>query len=162
MVVISDTTTISNLFLIKRLSLLEKLYYRISIPRAVFEELEKLELSGWNINDIKYAGWIEVVDVKNRDMVTVLSEILDVGEAEAITLAKEKEADLLIIDEIKGRNYAKKLDIKIIGLIGILLQAKQEKIIDNLENVLIELRENAGFWIKNDLFDKALLLAGER
>ena len=63
--------------------------------------------------------WIRIVTVANNDMVIILSSVLDIGEAEAITLAREKKADLLIIDEIKGRNYAKRLDIKVIGLVGI-------------------------------------------
>ena len=59
-------------------------------------------------------------------------------------VAKEKNTSLLIIDD-KGRQYAKQLNINIIGLVGILVQAKQEGIIDSVKETLEELKTKAGF-----------------
>jgi uncharacterized protein len=162
MVVVSDTTALSNLYLCEKLWILERLFTEILIPDAVIRELEKMQEKGWDISAITDVAWIKIVSVSNQDVVIILSEVLDEGEAEAIALAKEYKADLLIIDEIKGRKYAKKLNIPIIGLVGILIQAKQEGIIDSVENILVELQHKAGFWISTQLFEQALILAGER
>lgn len=162
MVIISDTTTISNLLIINKLYILQKLYNKIIIPRAVFTELQKLKNYNRNLSEIIHSSWIVVEDVKNIDWVLELSTILDKGEAEAIVLSKELNADLLIIDETKGRNLAKKLNITIIGLLGILIIAKNEKLIDSVENILNELKTKSGFWISNELQQKILALVGEK
>lgn len=161
MVVISDTTTISNLFHIDKLWLLEKLYSQVAIPQAVFDELEKTDRNGKRVHTLKNVNWINILSVKDKDLVSVLMLTLDKGEAEAIALAQETHADLLIIDEIKGRKYAKQLKLKIIGLIGILLLAKEEKLIENVTEVLVELRVKAGFWVSDRLFETVSKLANE-
>jgi uncharacterized protein len=163
MVIVSDTTTISNLFLIDKLWLLEKLYQKILIPKTVYDELERLEEGNKrNIDKIKESNWIEVVAVKENDLISVLLMTLDKGEAEAIALAKELKADLLIIDELKGRKCAKQLHLNIIGLIGILLLAKQKGLIKSIKEILIELQEKAGFWISEKLFNATIELAHEK
>jgi uncharacterized protein len=161
MVVISDTTAICNLFLIRKLWILEKLYSNIVIPLIVFDELLRLEESGHDISEIKNATWITIGTVNSQDLFLVLSEILDKGESAAIVLAKEQNADLLIIDEIKGRKVAQKLNIPIIGLIGILVQAKEQNVVRHIKPILTELQQNAGFWISKDLYQTALKLANE-
>lgn len=162
MVIVSDTTTLSNLFIINKLWILEKLYKNIIIPKAVFFELQKLNSSERNIPIISNSNWISIKEVNNKDLVLVLSEILDLGEAEAIALAKEENAELLIIDETKGRNIAKKLSIKIVGLLGILIQAKKENLIENVEQILVELKTKAGFWISEELHNTILDLSQEK
>ncbi len=163
MVIVSDTTTISNLFLIDKLWLLEKLYQKIIIPKTVFEELKRLEDGNKrNIDQIKQAKWIEVVSVKENDLISILLLTLDKGEAEAIALAREIKADLLIIDELRGRKCAKQLHLTIIGLIGILLLAKQNGIIKSVKEILIELQEKAGFWISGELYKATMDIAGEK
>jgi uncharacterized protein len=163
MVIVSDTTTISNLFLIDKLWLLEKLYQKIVILKTVYDELEKLEEGNKrNIDKIKESNWIEVITVKENDLISVLLLTLDKGEAEAIALAKELKADLLIIDELKGRKCAKQLHLNIIELIGILLLAKQKGLIKSIKEILIELQEKAGFWISEKLFNATIELAHEK
>jgi predicted nucleic acid-binding protein len=161
MVIVSDTTAISNLFLIDKLWILEKLYGQIGIPPQVMAELEQLEQLGWDISPLQTAPWICVQPVSNLGMVLVLSDHLDKGEAEAIALAYETNADLLIIDEIKGRKYAQRLHLNITGLLGVLLEAKQENVISNVRSVLDELKEKAGFWLRQDLYTQILTMANE-
>ena len=162
MVIVSDTTTLSNLFMIQKLWILEKLYGNVIIPEAVLYELEKLKLNKLNISQITDSTWIKIQPVMNESLVAILSESLDRGESEAIVLAQELRADLLIIDEIKGRNYAKKLNIRIIGLVGILVQAKIEGILENVGEILDELKHKAGFWISQELYDKAIVMSNEK
>lgn len=85
---------------------------------------------------------------------------LDLGESEAIALALEKNADILIIDEVAGRAIAKKLVNNIIGIIGILLEAKNVGLIEAIKPYLINLRAT-GFRINDELFQFALKKAGE-
>ncbi len=165
MVVVSDTTAISNLYLIDKLWLLEKLYKEVIIPSSVYKELKDLKknVEGREIQ-FEITTWIKIGEVRQKDLVTVLllSLSLDRGEAEAIVLAKEMNADLLIIDELKGRKYAKQLNIAVIGLAGILLMAKQKQLISSVRQILNELKDKAGFWISNKLFDTILELANEK
>lgn len=90
MVVVSDTTTISNLFLINKLDILEKLFGEILIPKAIFRELEKLEESNISIEFTRNQTWIIITDVENRSFVEILQINFDIGESEAITLQKRK------------------------------------------------------------------------
>ncbi|MBC3787825.1 DUF3368 domain-containing protein [Spirosoma utsteinense] len=95
------------------------------------------------------------------DVVATLADELDPGEAEAIALALEIKADYLIIDELKGRHKAETLGLRIVGLLGVLIQAKKAGYIQTVEPLLIALREEAGFRIHSALYKRVLQLAGE-
>ncbi|MEO6287129.1 MAG: hypothetical protein ABIN80_08845 [Dyadobacter sp.] len=103
MIVVSDTSVISGLFQSERLYILQKLYKKVVIPEEVYIELTKLDQQ--LLSALK-SEWIEVKNVKKTALLTELSVLLDPGEAEAISLAKELNADLLLIDEKKGRLIA--------------------------------------------------------
>ena len=87
---------------------------------------------------------------------------LDNGEAEAITLASEINADLILIDERDARRIAKNLDLKVLGTIGILIWAKQTGKIPSLKKVLSELIDNAGFRVSKSVYIKALKAVNEQ
>lgn len=93
--------------------------------------------------------------------VDALSQIVDLGEAEAIVLAQEIDAQLLIIDERAGTNIARNKGLKTIGLVGILLKAKERGQISSVKPILQLLREKAGFWIGENLLQRVLSIAGE-
>lgn len=80
-------------------------------------------------------------------------EYLDEGESEAILLAKDLDADLLLIDDLAGRRTATTHGINVMGTLGILDKASDENMIQNLEKIIIELREK-GFWMDDELFEK--------
>jgi len=160
MIVISDTTAISSLFIINKLELLKVLFHKVIIPNAVYEELLVLEQYDIDISVIKNAGWIEVKASKNFSLIEELSQELDIGESEAIALAAEIEADLLIIDEKRGRLKAKELGIPTVGLIGIISQLKMKGHIRLVKPILDELR-NTGFWISDTFYHKILEAEGE-
>lgn len=86
---------------------------------------------------------------------------MDRGEAEAIILAVEKKADLLLLDERRGRTVAYQLGIKFIGLLGILIEAKHQQIISAVKPLLDELIAKAGFWVSTHLYNCVLKAAGE-
>ena len=123
MIVVSDTTPLISLLKINRLDLLEKLFGKILIPQAVFNELTV------DANQIKNKKFILVKAVNKFESVGILKRAvgLDQGESEAIVLADELKADLLLMDEAKGRKVSVEMGHKIIGTIGILMAAYEEQ-----------------------------------
>ena len=161
MIVVSDTSPLSNLFIIQRLDLLEKLYGRIIVPEAVMTELLELENRGIDLSPVKNARWIEVVKINERHEVNKLLDDLDLGEAEAIVLAETLHADWLLIDETKGRNIAKLHGLHIVGLLGILLLAKEKGYTPSVKLLLDDLIAKAKFRVGDELYQKVILTAGE-
>lgn len=151
MIVVSDTTAISNLVQIDELKLLRELYQEVVIPKRVYEELLVLTEYNIPIEILLKEGWIKVVDVSSRQMVISLREKLDRGEAEAIALAIEINAEYLLIDEKVGRVVARENQIAIIGTIGILIQGKKLGLVNSLQEKMDELRK-IGFWISDSLY----------
>lgn len=131
MIIISDTSAITNLAAIQHLDLLSQLYNRVTIPEAVYLELAKIEPPVPGTLEVQTVPWIKVRQVLNREVVERLrvEAKLDPGESEAIALALELNADLLLIDERRGRAEANRLGVRITGLLGILVEAKQRKLI---------------------------------
>ena len=94
-------------------------------------------------------------------MVEKLSLELDRGEAEAIALAIEVEADRLLIDERIGRNVAQRYGINITGLLGVLIAAKKNNFIRELKPLLEQLISEAKFRVHPDLYRQILQDAEE-
>lgn len=158
MLVVSDTTTITNLLRIDLLSLIQKLYNQIYIPQAVYDELSRMPSQKKQIDKLR---WIKVKMVTDQKMVSTLLEKLDAGESEAIALAVEMKADILIIDEWFGRNIAESYGLNIIGLFGILLGAKRRGYIKAVKPYMDDLIKSYGFRVSEALYIKVLRLAGE-
>ncbi|MEZ4941782.1 MAG: DUF3368 domain-containing protein [Saprospiraceae bacterium] len=156
MVVVSDTSPVSGLYRIDHLFLLERLFGKVVLPDAVFQEILQLRSFGYDLKAILSAEWIEVKSATSVAEVTSLLQHLDLGEAEAIVLAKELHADLLVMDESKGRSVAKQEGIAIIGLAGILVQAKQSGLIDSVKVLLDRLIHEVNFRVSQQLYDLVL------
>ena len=160
MIVVSDTSPISNLAAIGQLELLQQLYSSVIIPTAVYQELLNSGETDPAVLAIQTVNWIETRSVTNITLLQTLQNNLDIGEAEAITLAVELNADRLIVDERRGRNEAIRLGLQVTGILGILLAAKQQGLIPLIQPLLNDLIAN-GFWIREQLYAEALTLAGE-
>ncbi len=144
MLIVSDTSPILNLVAIERLELLRDLYGSIVIPPAVSSELHD--------NGIFLApDWIQVVEPVNRAAVEALRADLDPGESEAIVLAQQLNASLLLIDERLGRRVATQLGLDVTGLLGILAEAKKRGVILTCAPLLDDMIARAGFWIGDRL-----------
>ncbi|MBI5473236.1 MAG: DUF3368 domain-containing protein [Ignavibacteriae bacterium] len=88
-------------------------------------------------------------------------QTLDKGESEAIALALETHANLLLIDEGKGRMEALRRGLEVTGILGVLLRAKEKDIIPRVKTVLDEMIEKAGFWVDGKLYNRILVIANE-
>ena len=146
MIVISDTTPIISLMKAGQLELLQKMFSIVHIPNAVYRELVENEVYSEEIRMIQKCEFILVEEVENAKSVTILQNLtgLDAGESEAIILADEKQSDVLLMDEHKGRQVARKMGITITGTIGILAQAFDEDILtrEDVERCIERLKES--------------------
>ena len=128
MIVVSDTTPLISLLKINRLDLLKKLFGDVLIPQAVFDELTDDERFRLEADQIREKKFIVVKPVTNPESTNILKRAtgLDQGESEAIVLTDELKADLLLMDEAKGRNVSAQMGLRIMGTIGILMAAYEE------------------------------------
>jgi predicted nucleic acid-binding protein len=141
--------------------LLESLYGQVLIPLAVFAELEA-SLSDWP-TPIAFGRlpWIVVVEPTDTERLAELQRDLDLGEAEAIALAIERKADLLLVDERRGRRTARASGIRVTGLLGVVAQAKQTGLIGEAKPVIDALMSVGRFWIGRALYQDVLAELGE-
>jgi predicted nucleic acid-binding protein len=156
--VVSNTTPIISLLKLNRLDLLQQIYQEIFIPGAVFREIEQGKLKDF-YQDLSKIDWIKIVEIKNKESIKYFLD-LDEGEAEAIVLATELKADLIILDEKLGRFHAKHAGLKVTGTIGVLIKAKSASQIDTLKPLLEELTEKE-VWINEKLKNEILRIVNE-
>lgn len=162
MIVVSDTSPITNLAAVGLLDLLHKLYDRVIIPQAVYDEMASVSDSVPGKLEVQTLSWIDSQPVADITRSLELQTQLDIGEAEAIILALELKADLLLIDERKGRKVASQFGVKkITGLLGVLLEAKQKKLIPEIKPIVDPLINHQNFRISDRLYSRVLQVADE-
>lgn len=143
MIVVSDTSPILNLARIGRLERLPALYRQVLIPSAVHEELIALLSDFSDAIDVALQSWLYVADAEDQHRVRRLREELDHGEAEAVVLAIERRADLLLVDERRACSTAASAGIKITGLLGLITQAKRDGHFQTAKPIVDELIQTA-------------------
>lgn len=163
MIVVSDTSPVLNLARIGRLEILPLLYHQVLIPSTVYEELTVSKSDLPLTIDLGSKPWLIVASAKDQKRVQKLRKDLDAGEAEAeaIVLALERRADLLLVDERRGRRTATAVGLTVMGLLGVVARAKRAGIIDQAKPVLDDLIQIARFWIGSDLYAEVLGDLGE-
>lgn len=160
MTVISDASPLVNLARIGALHLLPDLYDTVTLPEAVWTEVVTEGKGQSGANAVRTATWVERQSVENQNLVRALRQDLDSGEAEAIALAVETESALLLMDERHGRETASHFGVPHLGLIGVLIDAKQNRHIEAIQPHLDALQQ-AGFWISDPLYRRVLRDEGE-
>ena len=133
MIVIADTTPLNYLILIDLTHILHELFGQVIVPRAVLAEMESL-LAPDTVRQwlAQRPDWLVVKDIHQEDLTLAH---LDQGERDAITLAQELQADLLLIDERLGRQAAIDRKFNVTGTVGILDRAATRGLIDIAEAV---------------------------
>lgn len=164
-IVVSDTSAISNLIQIDQLPLLIALFSEIVIPPTVFGEV--MQLGKFDIPIDHFIDSLGDHHIRIQDIIDPLDELvelqsfLDRSESEAIILAKELKADWLLIDERLGRKAAIEQGLSTIGLLGVLRRAKQENLVSLIKPLLDDLRDKAGFWFSDKLYQEVLQSVNE-
>ena len=159
---VADTGIIIGLAKANRLSLLKNLFGKVLIPPKVHKELlAKTGSEGATIEDA-LQDFIQISTPNPLDETIKLGlDDLDEGERQAIGVVVSMGSDaILLIDDRAGRQAAEKLNIKITGLIGVLLLAKKRGLIKSVVEVIEELRSN-GYWLSNRVVEIAKQLSGE-
>ncbi len=146
--IIADSTCLIALDRIGRLGILSKSFKKVYIPPGVEKEFGKK------------VGWIIVRPAKSQTLVKALLTQIDAGESEVIALALEMKKSCVILDDKKARRIAKDLGLKMLGTIGVLLQAKKIGVISKIKPALDDLNAT-GFYISTALYNRALKLARE-
>lgn len=147
MIVVCDTSCVSNLMAIGRADLLTLLFGDTLIPPAVRNELLRFHGS--------IPSWLQEKPPTDIEYVERLRQELDLGEAEGIALAKALGADRLLVDESLGRTVARREGLQIMGVVGVLIASKQRGLIPAIRPLFHELREMAGFWIADEVIEAA-------
>ncbi len=149
-VIISDTSSLSNLKNIGQLHLLKELYTNITITSDVFEEYQK------KFND-QLPEWITIKQVKNRKRIFELMNKYHygIGESSSIVFATENPNTLIIIDDQKPKIYASSIGLAVIGTIGIIKQAVDKNLIKSVKeaNLLFDKLVETGARISPELLN---------
>ncbi len=147
--IISDTSCLIVLTNIGELELLHKIYGQITTTSEVAKEFDE-----------PLPDWVEIIDPTDKSRQQILGLQLDKGEASAIALALEYSNSTIVLDDYKARRIAEKLGLEITGTLGIIIKAKNRKIIQSIKPYLEKLK-TTGFRLTKELENQSLIEAGE-
>ena len=156
--VISNNTPLAALWSIGQVSLLRVLYGEILIPQAVYYEFLAVEQPKRQ-ELLLSSPWIIPIALEHPRRALAFDG-LDAGEAEVLALAEELDARLLILDERKARQYARRLGMPLTGTLGVLLAAKTGGHISRVSPCIQALLRH-GLYLAPEIIAKTLTLAGE-
>ncbi len=148
-IIISDTSCLIILDKIDELELLMKMGRKVFVTPIILKEFGK-----------SLPDWISVLSPENFHYQQILEMDLDEGEASAIALSLEMKNPILMLDELKGRKVAEKLNLRYSGTFGLILRAKQIGLINNVKPILEKIK-STNFRFDEKLFEKVLEQAGE-
>ncbi|MCI5150519.1 MAG: DUF3368 domain-containing protein [Candidatus Electrothrix sp. MAN1_4] len=148
MKVVSNATPIISLSSINHFDLLHRMFGSIIVSRAVYNEVKAKRRYGYDEID---SSFIEVKSIQGENYRDLLLNQLDVGEAETIILAKEINADFVIIDENIGYKIAKNSNLQVIRTLSILLRAKEKGLIPAIKPLLDKMIAKGRWYSKNGL-----------
>lgn len=160
--VISDTGPIIALAKVGRLHLLKSLFDKVYITPYVFKEL--MAKTGDEAEEIEKAlnEFMTIGELgKTAAKVQLTLKDLGRGERQCIEFASTSKDDfILLMDDKAGRQAARKLNIPITGIIGVLIMSKNNGLVENITEILHEMREK-GYWLSEDIVATARKLAEE-
>lgn len=159
-VVVSDTSPLRALAHLGHLDWLEHLFAHVFLPPAVAAELRDPPSTFQSI-DVSVWPYLVVRTPTNAARVSELQSVLDAGEAEAIALAEELHADLVLVDELAGRRAAGQCGFAVLGSLGILVRAKREGLCELVGPLLDRLQSEINFFVSAALRQAILTEAGE-
>lgn len=160
MIVVVDSSALITLARIGRLELLQQIAVVVHLPEAVFEEVVHKGAGRPGSSQVAAARWILRRSVRDKTFVERLGGRVGRGEAEAIVLAKELGADLLVIDDATARRVAETEGQFVVGLLGLLIHAKHRKLVVQIKPLLDEMLAS-GFFLDDAHYQAVFRRAGE-
>ncbi|NJN19991.1 MAG: DUF3368 domain-containing protein [Leptolyngbya sp. RL_3_1] len=153
--IVSNATPLIAFVRIRQLPLLQKVVGTLVIPEAVAQEIAAYPAGQYGSIDLLQATWIQQKSLQSTQQTSLLLLTLDRGEAEVIALALERQAQLVVMDELTGRKVAESLGIKVTGSIRILIRAKQLGYIPAIQPYMQQMKQ-VGIYF-SDRFIQAIL-----
>ena len=160
MIVVSDTSPIRALHFLAQIKLLDQLFGTVVVPPIVADELARPR-PPFSPVDVSTLPNFEIRTPHDQQLVQKYVETIDTGEAQAIVLAIELKATLLIDDEVAGRTAAAAAGVPYMGVLGVLSLAKHQRLISEVRPLLDRLRLELRFRIAQKLYDQFLKSIGE-
>lgn len=160
MILVADSSALITLSRIDNLDLLQRLAGTIHVPEAVYREVVSTGATRSGGRSVEQAEWIIRHEITDRLAVERLSAVLGHGEAEAIVLAGELRADLVILDDATARRVAEAEGREVIGLLGLLIHAKNRGLLSAVRPTLDRI-VSVGFYLDDRLYRTVLRAAGE-
>jgi predicted nucleic acid-binding protein len=160
MIVVSNATPLIAMAMADRFDLLRSIFGRIYIPPGVYEEVVEEGGERFGAMEVRQAAWIQVIEAKDKLAIEVLEDDLGKGESETIVLAREMQADWVLVDERLARRKLELLDVPTIGTLGILLKAKELGLLHTIGPEVDKLRAR-GFRLGKQAYEDVLKMAGE-
>ncbi|MEA3643182.1 MAG: DUF3368 domain-containing protein [Lamprobacter sp.] len=157
MKVVVNTTPLISLACVQRLNLLEQLFGGIILAEAVYREIKAKP--GYGHAEIDQT-WITVRSIAGKLYRPLLLNQLDAGEAETIILAREIQADDVVIDENRGYRLAQQFGLPVVRTLSLLLRAKEKGLITQIKPILEEM-VTRGRWYSPAVCRAVLLQSGE-
>lgn len=157
---VTNTSPLIFLAKLDRLELLLQAADEIFVPSAVIDEIRQYSDEANKKIEEALGTWLRVERVGDRQIVAVLLADLDKGEAEAIALARELEADRLVMDDLDARRVARRLGLDTVGTLGLLLAARLRGELASLKQEIDRLHRE-GFRVSSALVEAVLREAGE-
>lgn len=161
MIVVADTSVLLNLSFLGQEGLLPLLFETVCAPPRVEAEFQRLASSDLRFQGLVFPEFIQRTAPPLTTPAWAHSPLLHGGEIDALSLALELRADLVLMDEAEGRAVAKALLLTTMGLLGVLLMAKQRMLIPSLAPLLDDLDREARFWMAPSLRIAILRASGE-
>ena len=159
-VVVSDTSPLRALHHLNLLNVLDSLYGEILIPPAVAAELLS-PASGLAALDVKTVPGLRVLAPTDTSQFASPTLKLDPGETEALALAVEVKADVILIDEKRGRAAALSAGLRPVGVLGTLVEAKRAGLIRAVGPLIDRLQTELAFYVSEQLRRAVMQRAGE-
>jgi uncharacterized protein len=157
--IVADTGPIIAFARLGQLDLLRQAVESLVIPDAVYEELVGRGHDRPGAAEVVHGGWIHRRTVTDQEAMTQLPRVLHAGEREAIVLAHELQAQLLI-DEQRGREIATAQGLEVVGILRICADAKQHGLIPEVRPLVAALL-TIGYWIDEGVIRPFLEEMGE-
>jgi predicted nucleic acid-binding protein len=161
MIVVADTSVVLNLCRVQHERLLQQLFRRVLIPEEVAGGFVRLTKINKRFSGLMLPDWIEVLSAPKSLPIEVIRAELDADEAAAIALFLNQKAEALLMDESLGRSVAEKLGIRTMGIVRILIDARDRELISNVRLLLDRLHTEANFWMAPELKSRVLQMVGE-
>lgn len=160
MIVVSDTTPLSELAKVGRIEILHDVFGQIIIPQEVYDEVTTGKHPAVDV--VRSVHWLEIRTVSDLQKVFALATAtkLGLGECAAMLLAEELCADQILIDDLEARQVAKSRRLPVIGTVGTLLLAKERGLVLSVKEILDELISQ-GKRVSQQLYQDVLIIAKE-